>query len=132
MAFMFERNAKNPIDTLIGASTQLQGDLLFSGGLRIDGHVRGNVTGEPGEPTYVVLGEGGRIDGEVRCSSLVVSGEINGPVYVSEMLEIQPKARICGEVYYKVLEMHSGALVQGKLSRHEGADPVLHLAVSEM
>ena len=129
---MFERNAKNPIDTLIGASTRIEGDLLFCGGLRIDGHVRGNVTGEPGEPTHVVLGEAGRIDGEVRCSSLVVSGEINGPVYVSEMLEIQPKARIVGEVYYKVLEMHSGALVQGQLSRHDSADPVLHLAVSEM
>ena len=103
---MFERNAKTPIDTLIGASTRIEGDLLFCGGLRIDG--------------------------EVRCSSLVVSGEINGPVYVSEMLEIQPKARIVGEVYYKVLEMHSGALVQGKLSRHDSADPVLHLAVSEM
>ena len=129
---MFERNAKNPIDNLIGAATRIEGDLLFCGGLRIDGHVRGNVTGEPGEPTHVVLGEAGRIDGEVRCSSLVVSGEINGPVYVSEMLEIQPKARIVGEVYYKVLEMHSGALVQGKLSRHDSADPVLHLAVSEM
>ena len=53
---MFERNAKNPIDTLIGASTRIEGDLLFCGGLRIDGHVRGNVTGEPGDPTPVVLG----------------------------------------------------------------------------
>jgi len=64
---MFERNAKNPIDTLIGASTRIEGDLLFCGGLRIDGHVRGNVTGEPGEPTHVVLGE--RVASMAKCAA---------------------------------------------------------------
>jgi cytoskeletal protein CcmA (bactofilin family) len=71
------------------------------------------------------------MDGEVRCDHLVVNGAINGPVHASELLEVQPKARIYGEVHYKVLEIHGGALVAGLLSHHDGVDKVLHLAASE-
>jgi cytoskeletal protein CcmA (bactofilin family) len=91
MTFMFERNAKNPIDTLIGASTRIEGDLLFCGGLRIDGHVRGNVTGEAGDPTYVVLGEAGRIDGEVRCSSLSSAARSTAPCTCPKCLKSSRK-----------------------------------------
>ena len=126
---MFVRAPRESMDSLIGVSTRLDGDLLFKGGLRIDGQVRGNVTAEPGQPSHLVVGEHGKIDGEVRCSNVIVNGEINGPVYSSELLEIQPKARIIGDVFYRVLEMHGGALVSGTLSHQ--ADKVLHLAVSE-
>lgn len=130
---MFARNAhaRDTLDSLIGVDTRVDGHLLFRGGLRIDGQVRGNVTAEADQHGYLVLGEHGRIEGEVRCPHVIVSGEIKGPVYASELLEIQPRARIIGDVYYKVLEMHGGALVSGQLSRHDGVEPVLHLAVSE-
>lgn len=128
---MFSRNQKETMDSLIGASARIEGHLQFKGGLRIDGQVRGNVIADAEQPSCLVLGEHGRIDGEVRCTHLVVNGEIHGAVYASELLEIQPKARIIGDVYYKVLEMHAGALLSGKLNHHCGADPVLHLAVSE-
>lgn len=128
---MFSRSQKETMDSMIGAAARIEGDLQFKGGLRIDGHVRGNVIADAEQSSYLVLGEHGRIDGEVRCAHLVVNGEIHGPVYSTELLEIQPKARIIGDVYYKVLEMHAGALLSGQLSRHFGNDPVLHLAVSE-
>ncbi|CDG85208.1 bactofilin family protein [Janthinobacterium agaricidamnosum] len=128
---MFVRTAKLPMDSLIGSATRLVGDIVFEGGLRIDGHVRGNVTGDTSQPSYLVLSEHASIEGEVRCTYLLVNGEISGPVHVSELLEIQPKARIIGEVYYKVLEMHGGARVMGQLSYLDGADAILHLAVSE-
>ena len=128
---MFSRNAKSTMDSLIGAGTEIDGQVLFKGGLRIDGQVRGNVVAEPGQASYLVLSEHGRIDGEVRCAHLVVNGEINGPVYASELLEIQPKGRITGDVCYKILEMHGGALVSGQLSQYACGDPLLLLAVSE-
>jgi cytoskeletal protein CcmA (bactofilin family) len=128
---MFARNARNAMDSLIGEATRIDGNVLFKGGLRIDGQVRGNVTAEAGQHSFLVVGEHGRIDGEVRCDHLVVNGAINGPVHASELLEVQPKARIYGEVHYKVLEMHGGALVSGQLSHHDGVDKVLHLAASE-
>ncbi|MFC3109134.1 polymer-forming cytoskeletal protein [Undibacterium arcticum] len=127
---MFSRKTKNTIDSLIGISTTINGDLRFKGGLRIDGHIKGNVIGEAGEPSMLVISEHAKIEGEVRVAHLVVNGEVVGAVYSTELLELQPKARIIGDVHYKTLEMHGGALVSGKLAHDQAADLVLKLAAS--
>jgi cytoskeletal protein CcmA (bactofilin family) len=57
----------------------------------------------------------GAVEGEVRAAHLVVAGRINGPVYASELVELQPKARVAGDVHYRALEMHNGAIVDGTL-----------------
>ena len=115
------------MDSLIGAATRIDGDVLFRGGLRIDGQVVGNVVAEAGHASYVVIGESARLEGEVCCDHLVVNGEIRGGVRCAALLEIQPKARIIGDVCYKVLEMHGGAQVLGTLTHHDSSDagPVL-------
>jgi cytoskeletal protein CcmA (bactofilin family) len=125
---MFGRNTKSTIDSLIGISTRIVGDIHFKGGLRIDGHVKGNVIGEPGQPSMLVISELAKIEGEVRGAHLVVNGEIVGPVHSSELLELQPKARIIGDVSYKMLEMHGGALVSGQLAHDQANEPILKLA----
>ena len=117
---MFGHKTKNTIDRLIGLSTRIEGDFHFKGGLRIDGVVNGNVIAESGEPSMLVISEHAKVLGEVRVAHLVVIGEIIGPVHSSELLELQPRARITGDVFYKALEMHGGALVSGRLS-HEQA-----------
>jgi cytoskeletal protein CcmA (bactofilin family) len=127
---MFSRKTKNTIDSLIGVSTSIDGDLHFKGGLRIDGRVKGNVIAEAGQPSMLVVSEHGKIEGEVRVGHLVVNGEVVGAVYSTELLELQPKARIIGDVHYKTLEMHGGALVSGKLAHDQAADLVLKLAAS--
>jgi cytoskeletal protein CcmA (bactofilin family) len=124
---MFGRQAKDTIESLIGRATRIEGDLHFRGGLRIDGQVLGNVIGEPGQPSMLIISEQAKIEGEVHGSHVVVNGEIKGPVYSSELLELQPKARIIGDVSYKRLEMHGGALVSGKLAHDQAADAVLQL-----
>ncbi len=129
---MFGHKAKNTIDSLIGASTKIEGNLHFKGGLRIDGQVIGNVIAEPGDGSMLVVSEQARIEGEVRVSHLVVNGEIVGSVYSAELLELQPKARITGDVYYKALEMHGGALVSGKLTHDQVGDHVLKLAAPKL
>jgi len=129
---MFGRKTKSTIDSLIGMSTSIRGDVSFKGGLRIDGEVNGNINAESGQPSVLVISEHARITGEVRASHLIVNGEIKGDVHSSELLELQPKARITGDVYYKALEMHGGALVSGKLSHDHGAveTPLLKLAAA--
>ena len=107
--------AKNTIDSLIGASTRIEGHVFFQGGLRIDGHVQGNLIAATDQPSMLVISEHARIDGEIHVAHLVVNGEINGPVFASELLELQPKARLTGNVQYKALEMHHGAIVDGTL-----------------
>ncbi|MGO4478943.1 polymer-forming cytoskeletal protein [Massilia sp. 2TAF26] len=132
---MFGRNAKSEIDSLIGISARIEGDLVFTGGLRIDGEVHGNViAGDAAADSVLIVSEHARIEGEVRCANLVVNGHIAGTVRSTELLELQPKGRIHGDVHYRLLEMHGGALVTGKLT-HEAApipaaEPVFHLGVA--
>lgn len=128
---MFGRNAKSEIDSLIGISARIEGDLCFTGGLRIDGEVRGNVIAADGPDHVLIVSEHARIEGEVRCANLVVNGYIEGPVFASEVLELQPKGRIIGNVHYKLLEMHGGATVTGTLTHQQTGEPVFHLAVAE-
>ncbi len=63
---MFGRNAKSEIDSLIGISARIEGDLCFTGGLRIDGEVHGNVIAEEGPDNVLIVSEHARIEGEVR------------------------------------------------------------------
>jgi cytoskeletal protein CcmA (bactofilin family) len=125
---MFGQKAKNTIDSLIGTSTIIEGSLRFKGGLRVDGHVKGNLIADPMENSMLVISEQASVEGEVRAEHVVVDGAITGPVYCSELLELQPKARITGDVHYKALEMHGGALVSGKLTHQQDAEQVLKLA----
>ena len=125
---MFSKKTKSTIDSLIGGSTTITGDVRFKGGLRIDGCVKGNVIAEENEISMLVISEHARVEGEVRVAHLLVNGEIYGPVHSSELLELQPKARITGDVYYKALEMHGGAVVSGKLTHDVAQTPLLTLA----
>ena len=103
------------IDSLIGVGTKVEGDVTFSGGLRLDGYVKGNVVAEEGKPSTLVLSEQARVDGAIKVSHVVINGTVNGPVYASEYVELQAKSRVTGDVYYKTLEMHLGAVIEGRL-----------------
>jgi len=107
------------IDSLIGAGTVVRGDLVFTGGLRIDGQVHGNVSCAEGQSGTLVISEQARIDGEVKVSHVVINGTVNGPIKAHDYLELQPKARVEGDVSYKTLEMHLGAVIQGRLDHLE-------------
>lgn len=115
--------AAKEIGSLIGAGTTVTGDIAFSGGLRIDGLVKGAVRCTPGERGgMLVISEQGAVEGEVRATHLVVAGRIAGPVHATELLELQPKARVNGDVHYRALEMHHGAVVEGKLAHQAAPD----------
>ncbi len=122
---------QNRIDSLIGTVTSIVGDLTFAGGLRVDGSVRGNVFESDGQPGTLVLSEQGRIEGVIRVSHVVVNGTVLGPVHAGEYVELQGKSRVTGDVFYKTLEMHVGAIVEGKLvHRENGEARVSEISVS--
>jgi cytoskeletal protein CcmA (bactofilin family) len=120
---MFERRKSRPpqkrIDSLIGAGTVVQGNVMFAGGLRIDGAVDGKVATANNAPGTLVISEHARVDGEVKVSHVVINGSVSGPVIANDYLELQAKARVNGDVVYRALEMHVGAIVQGKLMHVE-------------
>jgi cytoskeletal protein CcmA (bactofilin family) len=115
MFFKKSNKIDSRIDTLIGADTRVEGNIFFSGGLRIDGAVRGNVSEPPDTPSTLILSEHGRVEGAVAAAKIVLNGKVIGPVKAGQFIELQPKARITGDLHYKSLEMHTGAVIEGRL-----------------
>ncbi len=106
-------NKPSPIDSLIGAGTTIEGDITFTGGLRIDGHVRGNVTASGNKPGTLVISELAKVEGDIDVAHVVINGTVAGPVRGAEYVELLPKARVTGHVSYKSIEIHAGAIVMG-------------------
>jgi cytoskeletal protein CcmA (bactofilin family) len=113
---MFGKSSKpSPIDSLIGAGTLIEGDISFTGGLRIDGHVKGNVRATGNKSGTLVISELAKVEGEIDVAHVVVNGTVAGPVRATEYVELLPKARVTGDVQYKSIEVHVGAIVMGRL-----------------
>jgi cytoskeletal protein CcmA (bactofilin family) len=123
---MFKKPGKpnGKIDTLIGAGTTVEGNISFTGGLRIDGEVHGNVCATGDHPGTLVIGEHARVDGEVVVSHVVINGAVNGPIRAAETLELQSRARVSGDVEYSTIEIHLGAIVEGRLL-HRAAESAM-------
>lgn len=112
--------AQSTIDCLIGSGTVIEGDLRFRGGLRIDGEVIGRVLAEPGKPSLLVLSENARVKGEIRAAHVVIDGTVEGPVQADELLELQARARVSGDIRYTTVEIQHGAIVDGAILHLEG------------
>ncbi|MEY4928342.1 MAG: hypothetical protein RL279_81 [Pseudomonadota bacterium] len=115
MFFKKSNRLQNSIDTLISADTRVEGDIHFSGGLRVDGQIKGNVTEPVDQASTLILSEHGSIEGSVTASKIVINGKVIGNVKAAQFIELQAKASIKGDVNYKSLEMHTGAVIEGKL-----------------
>jgi len=103
------------IDSLIGQNTEIHGDVIFSGGLHVDGTIKGSVIAEKGEDSLLTLSERGTIEGEVKVPNVVVNGSVIGDVHAAGHVELASQARVHGNVYYSLIEMAMGAEVNGKL-----------------
>jgi cytoskeletal protein CcmA (bactofilin family) len=118
---MFKRASKptSRIDTLIGKSVRVSGDIEFTGGLHVDGYVGGNVRSTGGNGSSVSISEHGHIDGSVEAPQVVLNGHINGDIIAIERVVLGAKARVEGDVYYGAIEMALGAEICGKLIPHK-------------
>ncbi len=111
------------IESLIGQHTEIRGDIVFTGGLHVDGHVKGNILAED-EGALLTVSEQGEIEGEVRVPNIVLNGKVIGDVYAERRVELAGEARVVGNVYYHLLEMSMGAAVNGKLIHSDGKEKV--------
>ena len=103
------------IDTLIGAGSILQGDLEFTGGLRVDGHIKGHVSAQDSSNGTLVLSESGVIEGDVNVPHVVINGTVKGNIASIGHVELQSNANINGDIHYKAVEMELGAVLNGSL-----------------
>ncbi len=116
---VFGKSKATKIATVIGDGTEIKGNIMFSGGLHVDGRIRGNVQAEPDSTSALTLSEKGVIDGDIHVPNVIINGEVNGDVYGGHRVELAPKARVTGTVYYNLLEMAMGASVNGQLIHAE-------------
>jgi cytoskeletal protein CcmA (bactofilin family) len=100
---------------------------VFSGGLRIDGRVRGQLIGRSTDgapPPLLVLSDRGRVDGSVRCVNAVINGTIEGDLEVEQFVELQAGAHVTGTIRYRQIQMELGAVVEGRMQRQGEAGEV--------
>lgn len=112
---MFKQIKPPAIRSLIAHGTAIQGTVEFVEGLRIDGEIVGSVFSATGSPGILVISESAKVRGEIDADHVIVNGEVSGPIRSRSLIEIQPKARIHGDITYRALEMHAGAVIQGRL-----------------
>lgn len=112
---MFGKKKQPPIKSLVAHGTRIQGHVLFQDGLRIDGDVLGDIRASDQHPSILVVSESASIVGEIHADHVIINGKVRGPVFAFSLLELQPKARIEGDIAYKALEMHQGAIIAGQL-----------------
>lgn len=112
---------QNQIDSLIGAGTRIDGNISFSGGLRVDGHVRGNIIATGDKPSTLVLSDQATIEGTISVSHAVINGTVIGAIRAKEYVELQAKAKVSGDVHYGTMEIQLGASIDGMLLHQDNA-----------
>lgn len=121
-----KQKAKRPhgrFDTLISAKTRVEGDIHFTGGLHIDGRVKGSVVSEEqADNALLRLSECGEVEGDIVAPNIVINGTVKGDVYALAHLELAGKAAITGNVYYNLVEMEAGASVNGNMVHSKDPD----------
>lgn len=130
---MFGNKKQPPIKSLIAQGTRIEGHVLFHDGLRIDGDVVGDIKASDEQRSILVVSEAASVTGQIQADHVIINGTVKGPVQAFELLELQPKARIEGDVSYKALEMHQGATIAGQLKPMVGVaedKPTLKLAAN--
>ena len=127
---MFNNKKQPAIRSLIANGSHITGNIRFTDGLRIDGVMVGDISAEEGRSSLLVISETASVTGAVHADHIIISGAVNGPVHARVLLELQPKAKIEGDVHYLALEMHQGAIIAGQLrpTALDEAKPVLKLA----
>jgi len=106
----------NKLSSLVADNVEINGDLAFCDGLRVDGKICGNLSNKDDKKGLLVLSDRGRIEGNVHVHDAVVNGVIVGDLTVEHFLELQPKARVTGDIKYRRLQMDCGASVSGTLT----------------
>lgn len=109
------------IDSLIGQNTEIHGDVIFSGGLHVDGKVKGNVVSDE-KSSLLTVSDQGQVEGEVKVPNVILNGSVIGDVHADERIELAPNAKVTGNVYYNLIEMAIGAEVNGKLVHRSAAE----------
>ncbi len=116
-----------PIETeqkqinIIGAGTNITGDVDCSGDIRIDGGLTGNLNVKG----KIVIGTSGSIKGEVTCKNSEVEGKVEGKISVAELLSLKATSSIIGDIKTRRLAIEPGANFTGNCIMNNGTNPLV-------
>ena len=125
---MFNKKKQPPLKSLVAQGARVVGDIFFTDGIRIECEITGNIAAMAHQPSILVVAESAAVAGNISADHIIINGSIKGAVTARLLLELQPNARIEGDVAYGALEMHQGALIAGRLTpilAHEEKAPLL-------
>lgn len=122
-----KKNANHQYDTLISSQTEIKGDVQFSGGVHIDGHIKGMVFANDSNDAVVRISDHGIVEGEIHAPYIIINGKVIGDIYSSEHIELAANASVIGTVHYNFIEMVMGAQVNGNLIHHDSSEEVKQL-----
>ena len=103
------------ITTLIDKDILISGDTTYTGGIRVDGKINGNLKVHGEEGSLLIMGHGSKITGDVEVEKAIINGEINGNVKCRDYLELNTNAIVNGSIEYDVIEVHEGSKINGIL-----------------
>ena len=103
------------ITTLIDKDIMISGDTTYTGGIRIDGKINGNLKVHGEEDSLLIMGHGSKITGDVEVEKAIINGEINGNVKCNDYLELNTNAIVNGSIEYDIIEVHEGSKITGNL-----------------
>lgn len=108
-----------PIGGMLGEGVKVEGSLEFTQTFRVDGEFKGKIH----RSDRLVVGEKGKVSGEIEVNTLVVYGLVDGQVRVKNALEIHPKGRVSGEIHLSGpgLSVMEGGMIEGSISLDKGA-----------
>ena len=118
---MFSKNSEK-LDSLIGAQTNLQGEVIGKGTLRIDGLLEGRVNGE-----CVVLSKKGVIKGEVKARRIIIGGRVEGSLWAQEIVEINATGKVQGDIFTNKISVAEGGEFNGKIEMKMNESKALDL-----
>lgn len=106
--------AKNNTEDLhnvnfIANGTIIIGDFNSTGDIRIDGTLQGNLKSD----AKLVLGQNGKILGEIKCKTAEIAGTIEGRITIDDLLILNSTAKIFGDIITGKLAIESGAIFSG-------------------
>ena len=129
---MFNKKKQPPLKSHVAQGARVVGDIFFAEGMRVECSITGNVRPVDNNPSILVIAESAVITGAVSADHIIINGTVKGAVSARMMLELQPNARIEGDVEYGALEMHQGALISGRLTPILGNEPMPALPTEAM
>jgi cytoskeletal protein CcmA (bactofilin family) len=106
---------KGMAHTLISETTEILGDIRFSGELIIEGKITGSINASEESEAILRVAERAEIDGDIQVPLVIINGLVCGDVRACKHIELAGKAKVTGNVYYQVIEMVMGAQINGSL-----------------